>query len=108
MPVIVRVSIMRCPPDRFDHLKRMVAESEAELVDGLKAMPGLITFYAGADAETSSLTNTSLWDNLEHARQVDSFQPMLDAGKRLAAEGATFERPVMNYETLWTIDDSRS
>ena len=108
MPNVIRVSIMRCQPDRFDHLKSMVAESETELRGGLEAMPGLIAYYAGADAATSSMTNTSVWDSLEHARQVDSFQPMLVAGKRLAAEGATFERPIMNYETLWTIDESGS
>ena len=108
MPNVIRVSIIRCQPDRFEHLKSMVAESEAELRGGLEAMPGLIAFYAGADNATSSMTNTSVWDNLEHARQLDSFQPMLLAGKRLAAEGATFERPIMNYEMLWTINRSSS
>jgi hypothetical protein len=38
---------------------------------------------------------------LEHARQLDHFQPMLDAGKRFAAAGASFERPIMNYATMW-------
>jgi hypothetical protein len=34
---------------------------------------------------------------------MDSFQPMLDHGKRFAIEGATFERPIMNYLTLWQL-----
>ncbi len=28
---------------------------------------------------------------------------MLDSAKRFAAEGATFERPIMNYARLWQI-----
>ncbi len=64
-------------------------------------MPGLLAYYAGADEATHSLTNTSVWDSSEHAQQLDQFQPMLDSGKRFAAEGATFERPIMNYATLW-------
>jgi hypothetical protein len=64
-------------------------------------MAGLLAYYAGADEATNSLTNPSVWDGLENAQQLDHFQPMLDCGKRFAAEDATFERPIMNYATLW-------
>ena len=79
----------------------MMAEFEATLRPGIEAMPGLVAYYAGADEATSSLHNTSVWDTLEYAKQMDTFQPMLDSAKRFAAEGATFERPIMNYGTLW-------
>jgi hypothetical protein len=82
----------------------MMTEAEAVLRPGIEAMAGLLAYYVGADEATSSLTNTSVWDTLEHAKQMDRFQPMLDSGKRFAAEGATFERPIMNYSTLWLID----
>jgi hypothetical protein len=32
---------------------------------------------------------------------MERFQPMLDLAKRFA--GATFERPIMNYATLWQL-----
>jgi hypothetical protein len=64
-------------------------------------MPGLLAFYAGADEATLSLVNTSIWDTLEHAKQLDTFQPMLDAGKEFVAAGARFERPIMNHAALW-------
>ena len=99
--VVVRVSILRCEPDRFARLYQLMAEAEALLRPGIEAMPGLLAYYAGADEATHSLTNTSVWATLEHAKQLDQFQPMLDSGKRFAAEGATFERPIMNYATMW-------
>jgi hypothetical protein len=98
---VVRVSILRCEAERFARLSQMMVEAEALLRPGIEVMPGLLAFYVGADEATHSLVNTSVWDSLEHARQLDHFQPMLDAGKRFVAEGATFERPIMNYTTLW-------
>lgn len=98
---IVRISILRCNEGQFDDLLRLMVEVETALRPGIEQLPGLIRFYAGADRATLSLMNTSLWDSLEHARQLDHFQPMLDAGKRFVAAGATFERPVMNYAPLW-------
>ena len=76
-------------------------QSETDLRPGIEAMPGLLAYYAGSDEATHSLTNTSVWDSLEHAQQLDHFQPMLDLGKRFAAEGAQLERPIMNYASLW-------
>jgi hypothetical protein len=32
---------------------------------------------------------------------MSRFQPMLDLGKRFGAKGATFLRPIPNFECLW-------
>ena len=98
---VVRISIARCDAAQFDTLRQMMIDSEAALRPGIEAMPGHVAFYAGADSATASLTNVSLWDSLKHAQQLDRFQPMLDAGKRFAAAGARFERPIMNHTSLW-------
>jgi hypothetical protein len=34
---------------------------------------------------------------------LDTFQPMLDLGKVFVTNGAEFERPIMNYASLWEI-----
>ena len=78
-----------------------MTELESGLRPGIEAMPGLLAYHAGADAATNSLTDTSVWDTLEHPQQLDHFQPMLNSGKRFAAEGAHFDRPIMNYAPLW-------
>ncbi|WP_244547141.1 hypothetical protein [Bradyrhizobium sp. Gha] len=81
----------------------MMIDADEVLRPGVEAMPGLLDFYAGDDETTSSLTNVSVWVDLESAKQLDHFQPMLDLGKEFVAKGATFERPVMNYTTLWQL-----
>lgn len=99
--VTVRVSVLRCDVEQFEHFRTMMAEAEALLRPGIEAMPGLLAYYAGADKATSSLTNTSVWASLVDAQQMDGFAPMQALGKRFAAEGARFDRPIMNYATLW-------
>jgi hypothetical protein len=100
---VVRVSILRCEPSRFAEFKRLMSESESILAPGIRAMHGCRAYFAGADVTTSSLSNVSIWDTLDDAKQMERFQPMLDLGKRFLDAGATFERPIMNYATLWQL-----
>jgi hypothetical protein len=103
MQPVVRVSIIRCAPDKFAELRQMMIEAEKALRPGIASMRGLLDFYAGADEATLSLTNVSAWVDLDAAKQLDRYQPMLDLGKQLVAKGAVFERPVMNYLPLWQL-----
>lgn len=103
MAAIVRISIIRCAAERFPELKRMMAEAEPALSDGIRKMPGLIDFYVGEDEATTSLCNVSRWLTLKDAHQLDTFQPMLDLGAAFIAKGAVFERPIMNYSPQWEI-----
>ena len=40
------------------------------------------------------------------AKHPDTFPPMLNLGKEFVAKGVTFERPIMNYATLWQLRPS--
>ena len=104
MSPIVRVSIFRCAPEQFTEFRQLMQEADAVLRPGIEALSGLIIFYVGADEATYSLSNVSIWTSLESAKQLDTFQPMLELGKTFTAKGATFERPIMNYATLWQIN----
>jgi hypothetical protein len=84
MQPIIRVSILRCAPERFAELRQMMIDADAVLRPGIEAMSGLIAYYAGADEATSSLSNVSIWTSLEAAKQMDTFQPMLNLGKAFA------------------------
>jgi hypothetical protein len=106
MPIL-RVSVLRCHPQHFAELKKMMAESMGALEHGIRQMRGLIHFYAGEDEAVNSLTNVSVWRTLEDAKQLDTFQPMLDLGKVFVSKGASFERPIMNYASLWEIAPER-
>lgn len=106
MSPVVRVSILRSAPERFDELRQMMTAADAILRPGIEAMPGLLAFYTGADEATSSLSNVSVWTTLDRAKQLDRFQPMLDLGRAFVEKGAVFERPVMNYTSLWQLTPS--
>jgi hypothetical protein len=108
MQPVVRISILRCARENFDNLQRMMTDADAVLRPGIEAMPGLISFYAGADEATLSLMNVSIWTTLENAKQLDTYQPMLDLGKTFVQAGATFERPIMNHLTLWQLHGAAS
>jgi hypothetical protein len=104
MPLpVVRVSILRCQPEAFAKFQRMMTDAEPMLGPGIRAMKGLVSYWAGADAATSSLTNVSVWQTLEDANQMEHFTPMKELGRRFTAEGAVFERPIMNYATVWQL-----
>ena len=105
--VVIRISVFRCDPSQFARLRAMLVEIEALLRPGIEALPGLLAFYAGEDPANSAFTNTSFWETLEQARQLAHFQPMLEAGKRFAAAGAQFERPIMNHQVIWEFGDAR-
>jgi hypothetical protein len=106
MAPVIRVSIIRCAPDKFTEFRQMMVDADRELRPGIEAMHGLLGYFAGADEATSSLTNVSLWVDLVAAKQMDRFEPMLELARTFAVKGATFERPIMNYETLWQLKAS--
>jgi hypothetical protein len=100
--VVVRISKGTFPPDRLDDAERALAASEAKLRDVLEQMPGLVHYYVGIDRDAGQLTNTSVWDNLEHATAMSSLAPMLAQRPVLEAAGVTFEL-ITNHDTLWSI-----
>jgi hypothetical protein len=77
----VRVSILNIPADQIDHVAQLMTNAETALA-GIKELPGLISYYAGIDRETSQLSNVSVWESAEHAKAMSTFQPMLDLGKQ--------------------------
>jgi hypothetical protein len=103
---VVRVSILRMSANVYPKVREQMIAAQAQLEPGVRAMSGLIDFFAGEDPATSSMTNVSLWRTLADAQQLDRFEPMLELGRRFVAEGVSFERPIMNYATLWRLEGS--
>ena len=100
MNPIVRVSILTFPDGHIEAAAEAMRNAEEEL-RGILKLKGLRAYFAGVDRVRSQLTNVSVWDSAENAEQMSSFQPMLDLGKRFAAQGATFLRPIPNFDCLW-------
>jgi hypothetical protein len=100
MNPIVRVSILTIPDGHIEAAAEAMRNAEEEL-RGILKLKGLRAYFAGVDRVRSQLTNVSVWDSAENAEQMSNFQPMLDLGKRFAAQGATFLRPIPNFDCLW-------
>ena len=101
--LVVRISNGRADAARVADVERFLRESEQALREPLKKLPGLVHFYAGVDRARGFITNVSVWDSLEHARQLDTLQEMLAQRPVGVSAGVTFEPPITNHETVWTI-----
>jgi hypothetical protein len=102
---VVRVSVLRCKPEDYARLRVMMVEAEAVLRPGIEAMEGFLAFYAGADEANHAMINSSFWRTVDDARQLDHYAPMLELGRVFTAQGAVFERPIVNYGGLWSFGD---
>jgi hypothetical protein len=48
--------------------------------------------------------NVSIWESVTDADQMTTFAPMIELAAEFTALGVRFERPIMNFDTLWQID----
>jgi hypothetical protein len=103
---VVRVSILNIPTEHLEHVEQLMIDAEHELA-GIRDLPGLRAYFAGVDRTTSQLSNVSVWDSVEHASAMRTFQPMLDMAAKFAElPGVTFVRPIPNFENLWQWGDA--
>jgi hypothetical protein len=103
----LRVGVL---PERVEQEVRRAAVPVAEdrrriemLGSEIKQIADRQNSSSRARIAANSLVNVSMWRRLEDAEQLDTFQPMLDLGKVFVTKGASFERPIMNYTSLWEI-----
>ncbi len=101
--LVVRISSGRFDAARLADVERFLQESEQALREPMTKLPGLVHFYAAIDRARSLITNVSIWDSLEHAHQLDTLPEMLAQRPVGAAAGVTFDSPITNHETVWTI-----
>jgi hypothetical protein len=79
-------------------------ESRARLENGIRALNGNITFYAGIDRSNNAMHNVSFWETVADANQMATFEPMLALATEFVALGVRFDRPILNCNTLWQLD----
>jgi hypothetical protein len=62
----------------------------------------LIAYYVGIDRDTSTITNTSVWQTRDHAMAMSNLQEMAALRETFEGLGVTFQ-PVANHDVLWEI-----
>jgi hypothetical protein len=100
---VVRVSLGRFDADKFETVRKVLDESQKTLIPAIRALKGNQAYYVGIDRENNAMTNVSVWDCVDDAKQMASLQPMLALAKTFVEAGVQFERPITNHETLWML-----
>jgi hypothetical protein len=100
---VIRISMGSFDADKAALVEAKLIESKAALEAGIRAMRGNLGYYAGVDRRNNAMSNVSLWENVEAAEQMASFQPMIDLAGAFVALGVRFQRPILNLATVWEL-----
>jgi hypothetical protein len=100
---VIRISIGKFDTDKTALVEEKLVASRQKLESGIRAMRGNLGFYAGVDRINHAMHNVSIWQTLDDAIQLDTFAPMLALAGEFNAAGVRFERPILNFETLWDL-----
>jgi len=100
---VIRISLGTFDAEKASVVEAKLIESKAALEPGIRGMRGNLGYYAGIDRKNNSMSNVSLWESIEAAEQMASFQPMLDLAAAFVGLGVRFQRPILNCATVWKI-----
>jgi quinol monooxygenase YgiN len=101
--MFVRISKGSYPSALYLEVTSRLNASAESLVPAIRAMPGCLSYYAGADQASNTMVNVSVWDTLEHAQAMASLSEMAALAKEFIGLGVEFERPIVNYPVLWQL-----
>ena len=102
--MIVRISKGSSPKNRHAEFTARMTEAGTTLVPAIKKLPGCLSYYASTDEASSTMVNVSVWDTLEHAQAMATLPEMAALAKEFIGLGAEFERPIINYSSLWRLE----
>lgn len=101
---IVRISRGSFPPEQYETIKARLDAAQTSLVPAIRRLTGCLHYFAGIDRASSSMINVSVWRSLPDAEQMQTLGPMQALAEEFTREGVRFERPIINYQTLWAIE----
>lgn len=103
--MFVRLARGRFTADKYDEIAERLRSAEAVLSPEIRALPGLIDYYAGIDRESSSIIRVSVWDRAEHAERMSGLATIQRLRDEFAAAGVEWE-PVSTYAVTWWVQSS--
>lgn len=99
----VRISRGSFPAEKYDIVKARLDAAGASLVPAIKRLDGLIGYWAGVDEASGTMVNVSTWESIEDAEQMATLPEMLALAGEFVELGVVFERPIVNYLSLWEL-----
>jgi hypothetical protein len=100
---VVRISLGRFDASKYAIVRTLLDESQASLMPAICGLNGNLAYYVGIDRENNTMTNVSVWASLDDAMQMASLPAMLALAQTFTETGVSFETPITNHETLWSI-----
>jgi len=100
--MFVRVSRGRFAAEKYDEMADRLKAAEDVLAPEIRAMPGLIDYYAGMDRDSNSMIRVSIWDRREHTDAMSGLQHVSAKRDEFAAAGVEWE-PVATYNVSWWV-----
>ena len=100
--MIIRISKGQFDAARLGEVEERLRFSETSLRPAILALPGMLEYWVGIDRSAGFMTNTSLWDTLEHAQQMSRLPEMLALRAVFEGAGVRFET-ITNHEVLWKL-----
>ena len=101
---IVRISRGSFSSEQYETVRTRLDAAQKTLVPAIRLLAGCLHYFVAIDRDSSSMVNVSVWRSLADAQQMQTLAPMLALAEEFTREGVRFERPIINYETLWHID----
>ena len=101
---VIRISLGVFDANKTDLVEERLRASLGRLEQGVRALRGNLGYFAGIDRTNCAMHNVSLWESVEDANQMASFAPMQELATEFLALGVRFQRPILNCETLWSIE----
>ena len=100
---VVRLSRGSFAAEKYSIVSESLERSQSTLIPAIKALRGCLHFWVGTDQPTNTMVNISVWATLDDAKQMDTLAQMLALAKEFISLGVQFERPIVNYPSLWEI-----
>ena len=99
---VIRISLGFFDADKALLLEAKLAETRERLEPDVRALRGNLGYYVGIDRANNAIHNVSFWETVDDADQMAAFEPMRALAAEFSALGVRFQRPILNFETLWS------
>ena len=90
---MIRISLGTFDAEKAAIVEAKLTESKAALEAGICAMRGNLGYYAGIDRKNNAMSNVSIWESIETAEQMATFQPMIILPAHLLPSASAFNVP---------------
>jgi hypothetical protein len=101
--VVVRISRGSFEASQLQEVSEALNQWRERLEPALRTLDGLIHYYVAVDNTTFSLTNVSVWQTLENAKQMETLAVMQAQRQVFVDLGVEFDL-IRNHTSLWSVN----